>query len=195
MARNSSSSLAKESEGGKDEDLLGCLVRCQSTPRLPDGGRHREAQASPLSRMARSKAGYSGMLQEVRAKGENVKERMEMAKRYSRAPSQRKPMEQGLFSMRKWESEKHKSWGFPTEGFKCHVATDGSLLGTAGKWGARGRAVAQLDYDEELGPLHGMYRSMDAEYEVQRTIKRAELTAFLCLLRKVCGPSGQQGNN
>ena len=26
------------------------------------------------------------------------------------------------------------------------------------------------------------------EYEVQRTIKRSELTAFLCLLRKVCGP-------
>ena len=33
-----------------------------------------------------------------------------------------------------------------------------------------------------------MYGSMEAEYEVQRTIKRAELTAFLCLLRKVCGP-------
>ena len=27
-----------------------------------------------------------------------------------------------------------------------------------------------------------------ASFEVQRTIKRAELTAFLCLLRKVCGP-------
>ena len=29
---------------------------------------------------------------------------------------------------------------------------------------------------------------MEAEYEVQRTIKRAELTAFLCLLKKVIGP-------
>ena len=37
-------------------------------------------------------------------------------------------------------------------------------------------------------PWHGMYGSMEAEYEVQRTIKRAELTAFLCLFRKVCGP-------
>ena len=37
-------------------------------------------------------------------------------------------------------------------------------------------------------PLYGMYGSMEAEYEVQGTIKRAELTAFLCLLRKVCGP-------
>ena len=51
-----------------------------------------------------------------------------------------------------------------------------------------GWAVEQLDYDEEMGPLHGMYGSVEAEFEVQRTIKRAELTAFLCLLRKVCGP-------
>ena len=29
---------------------------------------------------------------------------------------------------------------------------------------------------------------MEAEFEVQRTIKRAELTAFLCFLRKVIGP-------
>ena len=90
--------------------------------------------------------------------------------------------------MKKWESEKHNSWNMPTEGFKGHVATDGSLLGTAGKWGACGLSVVQLDYDEELGPLLGMYGSMEAELEVQRTIKRAELTAFLCLLKKVIGP-------
>ena len=39
----------------------------------------------------------------------------------------------GHFSLKKWESEKHKSWGLPVEGFRDHVATDGSLLGTAGK--------------------------------------------------------------
>ena len=94
----------------------------------------------------------------------------------------------GHFSVRKWESEKHKSWGMPVEGFMGHVATDGSLLGTAGKCVACGWAVEQLDYDVEMEPLHGMYGSMEAEYAVQRTIKRAELTAFLCLLRKVCGP-------
>ena len=55
---------------------------------LPDGGRHREAQALPLSGMARSEARYSGCFQEMGAKGENVKERMEMAKRYSCTPSQ-----------------------------------------------------------------------------------------------------------
>ena len=59
---------------------------------------------------------------------------------------------------------------------------------TAGKWGACGWSVVQLDYDEELGPLHGMYGSLEAEVEVQRTIKRAELTAFFCLLTKVIGP-------
>ena len=65
-------------------------------------------------------------------------------------------MEQGHFSMRKWESEKHKSWSIPVEGFKDRVATNGSLLGDAGKWGACGWAVVQLDHDEEMGPLHGM---------------------------------------
>ena len=40
----------------------------------------------------------------------------------------------------------------PAEGFKGHVATDGSLLSTAGKWRACGWSVVQLDYDEELGP-------------------------------------------
>ena len=48
--------------------------------------------------------------------------------------------------------------------------------------------MVQLDHGEETGPLHGLYGSTEAEFEVQRTIKRAELTAFLCLLRRVIGP-------
>ena len=47
--------------------------------------------------------------------------------------------------------------------------------------------MVQLDYDEEMGPLRGMYGSVEAEFEVQRTIKRAELTAFSCLLNRVIG--------
>ena len=62
--------------------------------------------------------------------------------------------------MRKWESEKHKSWCIPAEGFKGHVATDGSLLRNAGKWRASGWEVVQLDFDEEMGPLYGMFGSM-----------------------------------
>ena len=50
-------------------------------------------------------------------------------------------------------------------------------------WLGRGAAYC----DEEMGPLCGMYGSMEAEYEVQRTIKRAELTVFLCLVKKVIG--------
>ena len=34
----------------------------------------------------------------------------------------------------------------------------------------------------------GCFGSLEVEFEVRRTIKRAELTVFLCFLRKVCGP-------
>ena len=92
-------------------------------------------------------------------------------------------MEQGSL-----QYEKPKSWCMPAEGFKGHVATEGSLLSIAGKWRACGWAVVQLDHDEDMGSPHGMYGSMEAEFEVQRTTKRAELTVFLCFLRKVYGP-------
>ena len=74
------------------------------------------------------------------------------------------------------------------EGFRDHVATDGSLLGVSGKWCACGWSVVQLDHDEELGPMHGMYGTLEAGLEVQRTVKRAELTAFSCLLKKSYWP-------
>ena len=47
-----------------------------------------EAQAPSLSRMARSQAGDTRALQKVGAKSDNVEERVEVAKRYRRAPSQ-----------------------------------------------------------------------------------------------------------
>ena len=76
----------------------------------------------------------------------------------------------------------------PAGDFQGHVATDGALRGTAGKCGACGWSVVQLDYDEELGPLHAMYGSMEAEFEVPRTVKRPQLTTCLCFLKKVIGP-------
>ena len=42
-------------------------------------------------------------------------------------------------------------------------------------------SVVQLDHDKEMEPVHRMFGAFDAELEVQRTIRRAELTAFLCL--------------
>ena len=69
--------------------------------------------------------------------------------------------------------------GIPAESCMGHVASDGSLLGKR----ASGEHVvghfAQLDHDKEMEPLHAMYRSMEAELEVQCIVKRAELTAFL----------------
>ena len=82
--------------------------------------------------------------------------------------------------------EKHKSWRMQVEGSMGRVATDGgSLRGRVGKWLACG-CVVQLDHDEEMRRSHGMYGSM--ELEVQRTIKRAELTAFLNRHKRVIGP-------
>ena len=45
-----------------------------------------------------------------------------------------------------------------------------------------------MDDGEQLVPLHGMCGSTEAEFEVQHTIMGTELTAFLCFVRKVCGP-------
>ena len=42
-----------------------------------------------------------------------------------------------------------------------------------------GWSEVQMDHDEENRPMHGLYGALDAAVVVQRTIKRAELTAFL----------------
>ena len=42
--------------------------------------------------------------------------------------------------------------------------------------GSRERAVGQWYYDEEMGPLCGMCGLVKAEFEVQRTTKRAVST-------------------
>ena len=43
-------------------------------------------------------------------------------------PLSERQWNRGHFSLKKWESEKHKNWGMRAEGFKGHVATDGSLF-------------------------------------------------------------------
>ena len=122
-----------------------------------------------------------------------MEEGVEVAKRYCYALSESQ-WNRGHFSVRKWESEKHQSCSIPAEGFKGYVTTDGSLLGMTRKWRACGWSVVQLDFVQELGPLYGMYGPMEAEFEVRRTIKRAELTAFLCLLKEVIGPTMVHGD-
>ena len=62
-----------------------------------------------------------------------------------------------------------------------HVAANGSLSGVPSKWSARGWSVVQLGHDEDMEPRLGMYGTLGAAFAVQRTIKRAELTGFLCV--------------
>ena len=88
------------------------------------------------------------------------------------------------FSVTKWKSEKHKSWNMPAEGSRA------TLQRTALSW-------VQLESGEHVVgqwcswtamknwcPCMGCTAGWEAELEVQRTMKRAELTAFLCLLKK-----------
>ena len=63
------------------------------------------------------------------------------------------------------------------------------------KVGACGWSVVQLNYDGSGEPLFGRYGAVQAELELQRTIKGAELTAFLCLLRRVNGSTTAHVDN
>ena len=42
------------------------------------------------------------------------------------------------------------------EGFRDHVATEGSLLGVWGRWSACGLSFVHVDHDGEMLPLHEM---------------------------------------
>ena len=77
-------------EGGwtQKEIIRYWLVGCWSMSSLPNGGRHRGAQALPLPRMVRSQTRDSRGIQEVGTKSKNIKEGMEVAKRYRCASSQ-----------------------------------------------------------------------------------------------------------
>ena len=67
--------------------------------------------------------------------------------------------------------------GMPVEGFRNHVAIDGSLLGVSGRWMESVWSVVRLDPDEEMEQMHGC--TLDAELDIQGSINRAELIASL----------------
>ena len=74
----------------------------------------------------------------------------------------------------------------PAELFQGHVVTDGSLPGIAGKWRACGWSVVQLDFVmKNWGPCM-VYGSMEAEFEVQRTIKRVASQESDCSHQGAC---------
>ena len=55
---------------------------------LSKGGRHSKAQALPLPRMVRDQKGDPRSLQKVETKSQKFKGRVEVAKKYRRAPSE-----------------------------------------------------------------------------------------------------------
>ena len=71
-------------------------------------------------------------------------------------------------SVRKWESQKARKLG--------HARRRNQVL-------CHHRWLFASDHDDEVVPMHGMYGTFDAELEAQHTMKKAELTAFLSLLR------------
>ena len=90
--------------------------------------------------------------------------------------------------MEKCVSEKHKSW--------CMKDSWVTLPRTAPFWvqlESGEHVVVQWYSWKRWGLLHGMYGSMEAE--LQRNIKRAELTAFRCLVKKVIGPKKIHADN
>ena len=177
---------------GAKETVRYWLVGCKPVPSLSQGGRHRKSTGLITTQNGtRSDLSFQGPSESgSKKKNKTSKKEWKWQRGIVAHPLSESQWNRGHFSTEQWESEKHKSWCMPAEGFKGQVATDdGSLLGTAGEWRACGWSVVQLEYDEEMGRnLHGMYGSMEAEFEIQRTIKRAELMAFFCLLKKVIGP-------
>ena len=86
-------------------------------------------------------------------------------------------------------SETTRSWDRRVEGFRHHIAIDGSLQGVSEKDAAGGLPVVQLDYDREEEPWYAAWCTFLAEMEVQRTTKRAELWACTMALSELVGPS------
>ena len=107
---------------------------------VSQGGRHRKTQALPLPRMARIRREIPEAPRKWEQKAKTLKKEWKWQRGIVAHPLSESQWNRGHFSVQKWVSEKHKSWGIPAEEFKGHVATDGSLLGNAGKWGACKRA-------------------------------------------------------
>ena len=84
-------------------------------------------------------------------------------------------------SVRRWQSGKPRSWETAAEGFRDHVAWRCQAGGESVGW-----SMAQLDHGEEMIQMHGMYATLDFEFEEQRTIKEDRVDGLPVPSHKGC---------
>ena len=101
-------------------------------------------------------------------------------------PKKKRKLEKSLDDKKKWKSEKFKLWSLPFESLQDHITIGASLKGIPGRHGAYGWSVVQLDHDGEAEPTHASVGVIEAGVDVQRAMKRADVTAFQMALRGFC---------
>ena len=174
--------------GWWDEEKCGGCDKEEGTER------HRLCHVSVLERRQKPDPRGTG---DMGAKGTNVEGRLDMQGITSHSLSGSN-WRRRHSTVRRCESEEHRSWGLPVEGFWDHVATDGSLVGGFG-WRACGWSVVQLDHDEECGRCMGWTEPWTLSLRYSAQSARADLTAFLCLRGRIYrshhGSDGQQVNH
>ena len=116
-----------------------------------------------------------GGYEELGAKGDDVEGRAEAARSHLMVP--------------RWQSDERGVWDWIREGVVI------MLPPTALCWEAQvsGRLVDGMWCRWIMmasWPPYGIHGTMEVKNEVQRAIQRAELTAFVCLLKRMCGPTG-----
>ena len=134
-------------------------------------GRHRKVQALPQHRIKRHQTGETRGFQNMGAEYGSKKREPQLGSESGKEVLVRILLSESQWNwghviVKKWESEKHKSWSMPAEGFKGHAATNGSRLVSlengehvVGQW---------CSWIMKRRWSGCMYGSVEAEFEVQR---------------------------
>ena len=97
-------------------------------PSLPEGGRHRKAQAPHCPELYEVRRGNPEGFRKWEQKAKNLKKEWKWQRGMVALPLCESKWSRDHFSLQQWESEKHKSWGMTAQVFKSHAASDGSPL-------------------------------------------------------------------
>ena len=157
-------------------------------PSLPQGGRLRKTQA-PLCPERN----------EIRREIPEAFRKWEQKRELQRKSGSGKEVSSCILPVKANGTEVISAWRSgslrSTVGTYQQKASWGLFAGKSGQVGSMWLGSGAVGLWWGVGPLHGMYGSMAAEFEVQRTIKKAEMTAFLCLLKRVIGPTRAHVDN